>query len=380
MSAIRHLMRAATVAGIALTGTIIAAGPVHAADAACQLGRPSSRLTAGSGSSPLVAHIRSSDNREVLPLVEVVWRLRLNGLNADEVTISGLSLNQVDNELHATEELRNVNAFGRTTTHTLRFLAGAPSGRATITMAALLPDGDGEAKEACSSRATITVQAARGTPTPTRTTGPATPEPDPTDTPANRISETPVGAAVAPPPPDQDAALWPLYVLGLLLVAGGGGIVALLLLRRPRRDEAEPGYVSGYGHGPQPAGAVYGGAAYSGGGGGYVRPAGGSLYGGASGAGYGGTPGANVPAANVPGGQDGGAAAWPAYGGTAGGYGAQPMGAPQDPWPAAGAYGPAAEPTAPMVPETPTTIIPKIDDAPHNEDRRPGGWHRDGGR
>jgi hypothetical protein len=434
MSAIRHLMRATTVAGIALAGTIVAAGPVHAADASCQLVRPPSRLTAGTGQGALIAHVRSSNNREVLPVVQVVWQVRLNGLDADEVSLSGLSLNQVDEQLTATEQLRNVTGIGRTVTHTLRFLTGAPNGRATVTMRALLPERDGEAKEACNSRATITVVGSRGTPTPSEE---PTLEPGPADvTPENQQSQTPLAAAVAPPPAsDNDAALWPLYVLGLLLVAGGGGLVAMLLLRRPRRNEGGPGpapaYAASYG-----GAASYGSAGYSDGG--YPAPPG-SMYGGAGGVGYGspgagygggvsgvgygvrgavygsgpaapsGRDGGTLPAGRdtggrdggglpggrdggtlpggrdggtLPGGRDGGAPTWPAYGGGAAtGYGAQPIGAAQDPWPSAGVHTPFYPPEPPNAPESPTTIMPRVpDEQSGDDDRRPGGWRRDGGQ
>jgi|GEM_PF-6640408 len=374
MSAIRLLARAAAATGLAIGATVVlvgvTTGPAAAADASCQLSRLPSRMSVGGNGAQIAGQVRSSD-REVLDVVQILWRIRLNDLSADQVSLSGIDLSEEDEEVRGTEQLRSVGPFGRTVAHTLRFGSGAQPGRATVTMTAFIRD-NGEFKEACSQRVTTSVQGVRGTPTPSLA-------PTPLETGLAEASQSPPVAAAAPPPArpaDSDSALWPLYLLGLLLVAGGGGIVALLLLRRPREDDEapvyEPAYVAGYdtpGHGAPAPG--HGAPAP-----GHGAPAPGH---GAPAPGYGApAPGYGAPAPGY------GAPA-PGYGAPVPGYGARLADAGFGTQPAYHGYGaPPPHPTHALPPpvdpfgppsDAPTAIIPTVDD----EDRHPDGRHRGGG-
>lgn len=364
MSAIRHLARAAAATGVVLGATFVLAGPAMAADASCQLTRLPGRMSAGGGGAPVVGQVRSS-TRETLDVVLISWRIRLSGLDADEVTLGDVSLQEEDGEIRGTEELQSVGPSGSTFSHTLEFVTGAPGGRATLTMRAFIREDD-RWKDACSSRVTTTVQRARGTPTPT---APATP----LETGLAAASESAPAAAAEPGAAgsDRDSGLFPLYLLGLLLVAGGGGLVAVLLLRRPRDGEPagyEPAYAAGYGgttaHGTPAAG--YSGTTAHGAGPHGAVPHGAGHYGtGPQGAGHHGAGHYGQPP------QPGGPAPVPAA--------VPPAGHPGPP---TRAYPPAVDPFARSGNDAPTAVIPAVsDDRPSPDDWRqrpsPDEWqHR----
>lgn len=243
MSAIRHLTRAAVTGGTALIATCLTAAPAFAANASVQLARLPSRMVADADPAPLVGQVTNT-SRDSIDTVQVVFVIQMSGLDANEVSIGDLEVTEDGDRLLATEEISGpAPRRSKTVSHQLQFLAGAPSGRATVTMEVYLLDDDGDWRRVDSARTTTTVQGA-----------PAKPSATPSETASAQPSGSPSPGGTAPSPgppaaPDQDGALWPLYVLGLLLVGGGGGLAAVLLLRRSRDTaDGEPAYVAGYGY------------------------------------------------------------------------------------------------------------------------------------
>ncbi|MFS8478441.1 MAG: DUF3824 domain-containing protein [Micromonosporaceae bacterium] len=346
MSAIRHLVRAAVVGIAVVVATGIGAAPAFAADASVQLTRLPTRMTAGGDPAPLVGSVKNT-SRNQLGTIQVTFVIQMSGLDPEEVSVDGLRFTKQSNRLRATTQIE-APAPGRSKaiSHQLQFLEGAPSGRATVTLAVSLRRGNSW-RQVDSARTTTTVIEAPPTPSEEPSPEPTEEEPsaEPTEQPSTADSAGDDIAAV--PRANEGAPLWPLYTLGLLLVAGGGGLVAMLLLRRNRdADVDQPAYAGGYGHTgyAEPAG--------------YTGPAG---YGSGTYPGSGGYPG---PAGQTGVAGQAGVGAYPP------GLAGAPTGEPYPP----GAYAPSYEPPTAVMPEAPTTIMPPVPGPPTRRSR--GGRHR----
>jgi hypothetical protein len=237
MSTIRHLGRLIAVSGAALLATVVVAGPAAADEASVQLAGLPSQMTPGGSATQLAVAVKN--NTRTPQLVQVLFRIRLEDLDADEVMLGGLSLQEEDGELRAAQNLGQVDPRQVVQAGVpLQFLAGAPAGRATVTVDVFVRDRHGEFKRVDSDRKTTTLGAALPTPSPTEA-----PTVEPT---VDGATPSPTGAAAGLAAGDSGSGHWPLYIVGFILLAAGGGAVSLLLLRRPREAVADEPYM-GYG-------------------------------------------------------------------------------------------------------------------------------------
>jgi hypothetical protein len=249
MSIVRHTVRMTLITGTVLLATTVIATPALAADADCALNRLPSRMSAGGESTTLTGVVRNT-SRDTLIGVQLTYVVRLDGLQADQVSLGSLALSGGDGEVRGTE----IVAFlaprrSRHVAYELAFGAGAPSGKARVTLEVAIRENQ-EWHRVDSATVSTTVRSAALASTP-----PATP------TTAAEVAPTggsPTGAAAPQAKQiasDSGLSHWPLYLIGFLLLAGGGGAAALLLLRRPADDPERTEYAAAYG---QPGYAVPG--------------------------------------------------------------------------------------------------------------------------
>lgn len=244
----RVLLRATALVAGSLAA-LVAASPAMAISASANLGRLPSRMSAGGDAANLIAAVTNTDRRETLTGVQVIYTISLDKAQPDQIRFSGSGL-QVSTDEGRVRAVQNIGSIAprvtRPMAYQLQFLAGAPSGRATVNMEVIARDND-ELRRVARDTVVTLVTGLRGTPTPTASGPPL-------------ATEVP-GAAVATTTPlaaagegggtgEVDSGLWPLYLLGTLLLVGGGGFLGWLLLRRPRFALVEGAEVDGY---PRPA-------------------------------------------------------------------------------------------------------------------------------
>lgn len=237
MSAIRHLGRLVAVGGAALLATVVVAGPAAAADASGQLAGLPSHMTPGGSAIQLSVAVKN--NTRTPQLVQVLFRIRLEKLDPNEVMLGGLSLQEKDGELRAAQNFGQVDPRQVVQAGVpLQFLAGAPAGRATVTIDVFVRDRHGEFRRVDSDQKTTTLGPALATPVPTT----EAPTVEPT---GDGALPSPTGATAGLAASDSGSSHWPLYIVGFMLLAGGAA-VSFLLLRRPREAAADEPYL-GYG-------------------------------------------------------------------------------------------------------------------------------------
>ncbi|HET6214978.1 MAG TPA: hypothetical protein VFE14_19080, partial [Micromonosporaceae bacterium] len=236
--------------GVALLVTALIASPAQAADVDLRLSGMPSSMSAGGSGAQLVAAIRNT-SRETILGIQLTYVLRLEGVRADQVHLGNVQLSGDSGELQGSEVIPALLASRRTVdiNRELRFLTGAPSGRARLTLDVALRQ-DGQWRRADSATANTTVRGkATATATPTAAV-------DPVLTPGDVVPTETVAAA---PPGNRLTANsgsihWPLYLIGFLLLVGGGGAAAMLLLRRQPDTDPAAGYP---GAGPYPDAGPY---------------------------------------------------------------------------------------------------------------------------